>query len=347
MNLKEIASLIDGTLDGKGGDEIRGVGPLEEAERGEITFLEKSSQLLHLKKTKASCVILPLDLRENYENDFKTHPLPHEFPTLLWVKNPRLAFLQVMERFQPQGEFQAGIHPTVLMGREIRLDPTVSISPYGVLGDHVEIGARTRVGPFAYMGQGVRIGSDCLLYPHVTLLEGVEIGNRCILHPGIVLGSDGFGFVPLGNAHRKVPQMGQVIIEDDCEVGANVTIDRATLGATRIGRGTKIDNLVHIAHNVEIGEGCLIAAQVGIAGSTKIGKRVLFGGQAGLVDHIRIGDEVQIGAQAGVTKSFPEKTTISGYPARPHHQAMRIYAAMHRLPELLKKIEKLLKNNQS
>ena len=346
MKLKEISSLIQGHLMGEEEKEIHGVGSLEDASRGEITFLEKTNQLQHLQKTSASAIILPDTLKETLENCFSDSQFKERGLSLLWVKNPRLAFLKVMEVFKKEEtDFWKGIHPTVLIGKGTRIDPTVSISPYGVIGDGAVIGTRSQIGSFVHIGTGVKIGSDCLIYPHVTIREEVEIGDRCILHPGVVLGSDGFGYVEEGSIHRKVPQMGKVIVEEDVEIGANVTIDRGTLGVTRIGKGTKIDNLVQIAHNVEIGEGSILAAQVGIAGSTKIGKRVVFGGQAGLVDHLTIGDEVQICAQAGVTKSFPEKTTISGYPARPHAQAMRIYAAMQRLPELLKKLENLLKSN--
>ena len=344
MKLKEITSLLKGHLTGESEKKIQGVGSLEEAQRGEITFMEKAHHLSLLQKTHASAVILPEDLKETFQNQIDKNQTPQRGPSLLWVKNPRLAFLQVMKLFWKEENFGEGIHPTVLIAEGTKIDPTVAVSPYGVVGGGVEIGARSRIGPFVYIGPNVRIGSDCLIYPHVTLMEGVEIGDRCILHPGVVLGSDGFGFVQDGSAHRKVPQMGKVILEKDVEVGANVTIDRATLGVTRIGKGTKIDNLVQIAHNVEIGEDSLLAAQVGIAGSSKIGKRVAFGGQSGLADHLIIGDEVQIGAQAGVTKSFPKKTVISGYPARPHAQAMRVYAAMQKLPNLIKKIEKLLKS---
>jgi UDP-3-O-[3-hydroxymyristoyl] glucosamine N-acyltransferase len=343
MKLKEIASLVKGHLTGNDGVEITGVSSLEDAQRGEITFLEKSKQLSHLQKIKASAVILSEDLSESFKSLYSSNQINSKGISLLWVQNSRLAFTQVMELFRKEEDFGKGIHPTVILGKGNRIDPSAVIAPYAVLGENVEIGSGTLIGSFAYIGSDVRIGSNCLIYPHVSLMKGVEIGKRCIIHPGAVIGSDGFGFIPDGAAHRKVPQLGNVVLEDDVEIGANVTIDRATLGTTRIGKGAKFDDLVHIAHNVEIGEGSLLAAQVGIAGSTKIGKKVIFGGQAGLVDHLDIGDEVHIGAQAGVIKSFPPKTVISGYPARPHAQAMRVYAAMQKLPELIKKIEKLLK----
>jgi UDP-3-O-[3-hydroxymyristoyl] glucosamine N-acyltransferase len=218
----------------------------------------------------------------------------------------------------------------------------VAVGAFAVVEDGAEVGEETQIGPQVYVGRGSRIGRSCLLYPQVVIREGVTVGDRVIIHSGTVVGSDGFGYArdARGRSH-KVPQVGRVIIEDDVELGANVTVDRATLGATWIGRGVKVDNLVQIAHNVVIGEGSVIVAQAGIAGSTQVGRHVTIAGQAGLVGHLKIGDRSVIGSQAGVTEDLPAGAAVLGSPAVPHMTAKRIFAACAKLPDLLRRVRDL------
>jgi len=210
-----------------------------------------------------------------------------------------------------------------------------------VIAEEVTVGENTRIGPFVYIGRDTEIGRDCLIYPNVTIREGTVIGDRVIIHSGTVIAADGFGYVAVDGKRVKIPQTGTVCIEDDVEIGANVTIDRARFDKTVIGRGTKIDNLVMVAHNVNVGEDCVIVAQVGISGSTEIGRNVILAGQAGVVGHIKIGEDARVTAQAGVTKSVPAGVTVSGTPARPIDQERKAVAATYRLPELLREVEEL------
>jgi UDP-3-O-[3-hydroxymyristoyl] glucosamine N-acyltransferase len=259
------------------------------------------------------------------------------------VDNPALAFMKVLRHFSEAVKltFPRTVHPTAVIDDTAVLGQDVSIGAHVVIEGGVVIGDRTTILPGTCILRHSRLGSDCLVYPNVVIREFTEIGDRVILHGGVVLGSDGFGFMTEGSVHHKVPQIGRVVLEDDVEVGANSCIDRATTGITRVRRGTKIDNLVQVAHNVEIGEDSLLCAQVGVSGSTQVGSRVKLAGQAGLVGHIRIGDGAVVGAQGGVTKSVPPETCVSGYPARPHQIAVRQQAALGRLPELLETVRHL------
>jgi UDP-3-O-[3-hydroxymyristoyl] glucosamine N-acyltransferase len=223
----------------------------------------------------------------------------------------------------------------------VELGKDVGIGPNVVVGDRVTLGARVMVLPGAVIGPEVAIGDDCLIYPNVVIRDGTRIGNRVIVHAGAVIGEDGFGFVSGDGGYEKVPQLGRVIIEDNVEIGANSCIDRATTGATVIREGTRIDNLVQVAHNVCIGQHSILCAQVGIAGSTTVGDHVTLAGQVGVVGHIEIGDQAMVGAQGGVTKSIPAGSRVSGYPATPHHLAKRMYAAFRQLPDLLKEVRRL------
>jgi UDP-3-O-[3-hydroxymyristoyl] glucosamine N-acyltransferase len=224
------------------------------------------------------------------------------------------------------------IAPTARIGSGVHIGPNVVIEEGTAIGD----GSTILAG--SYVGRDTEVGAGCLIYPNATIREEIRIGSRVIIHSGAVIGSDGFGFVREGEVYRKIPQIGTVVIEDDVEVGANVTIDRATTGTTVVGKGTKIDNLVQVGHNVTIGENCILVAQVGIGGSTQLGNGVTMAGQAGAVGHITIGEGATVGAQGGVHKSIPTGMTVSGYPAREHTQANRIYASLLKLPELLKKV---------
>jgi UDP-3-O-[3-hydroxymyristoyl] glucosamine N-acyltransferase len=257
------------------------------------------------------------------------------------VPNPLLAFAQVAQTFFVPPYASRGVASDVTQGIGVTIGPDPSIWPFVTLGDDVRIGARVTLYPGVFVGTGSTIGDDTVLYPNVVVREGCSIGARVIIHSGSVIGSDGFGYAQHQGRHHKIPQLGGVTIEDDVELGANVTIDRATLGQTVIKKGTKVDNLVQIAHNVMIGEHSIIVAQVGIAGSTTIGHHVMIGGQAGLADHIQVGDQVMIAARAGVNRSLEPNQIVSGAPVMPHETWMKAQAVIPRLPELRQQVRSL------
>jgi UDP-3-O-[3-hydroxymyristoyl] glucosamine N-acyltransferase len=306
------------------------VAKIEEAKTGDITFVANPKYVRFLSETKASAVIIPMDIAE-----------PIDKPVIR-SQNPYLAFMKVVSIFYPPKPLiETGIHPTAVVGEGTELGNELSIGAYVVIGRHCRIGDRTVIMPGAVLGDAVTVGTDSVVHANVCIREGVVIGNRVILHNGTVVGADGFGFAPEKGKYHKVPQVGTVVIEDDVEIGANTTIDRATLGETRIRQGAKLDNLIQIAHNCTIGENTVIAAQAGLSGSTHVGNGVRIGGQVGVAGHLDIGDFATLGAQAGVSRSVPSGTMVSGYPARPHREELRIEAVLHRLPELLKDIKAL------
>ncbi len=323
--LDEIGRLVDGRLVGDGATEIRSVEPIEEADEGAISFVANRRYRRFLSTTKASAVIVPPELEQDTTGPCIVSP------------NPYLCLQKVVRLFYGDGVvFPKGVHETAVVGAGVRLGADIYLGPYAVIEDDCELGDRVIVGAGCFVGKGSRIGNRTTLYPNVTVYHGTEIGRAVIVHSGAVIGSDGFGFAFDGNKFHKIPQVGKVVLEDEVEIGANTAIDRAALGVTRIGRGAKIDNLVQIGHNVTVGAHTVIAGQTGVSGSTKIGNTVQIGGQAGLAGHLVVGDRARIGAQAGVSKSVPEGTIVSGYPARPHREEIRIEAAQARLPELLK-----------
>lgn len=330
MTVQEIADLIGGKVEGDGSTPISGASGIKEARPGDITFLANSRYISLLKETNATCVIAPPDV-----------PIPNG-KIAIRHEAPSLAFAKIMERFGPKPvKYPPGIHPTAIIGKDVKLGRDVSIQPYVVIEDNAVIGDNTIIGAGVFIGRETRIGSDTFIYPGVVIRERITIGNRCIIHSGTVIGSDGFGYATVRGVHHKIPQIGTVVIEDDVEIGANVTIDRARFDKTWIKKGTKIDNLVQIAHNVVIGENSIIVAQTGISGSTVIGNNVILAGQSGIVGHITIGDNAIVGAQAGVTKSVPPGQMVSGYPAAPHTKARKIQALINRLPKLYKKVAEL------
>ena len=330
--LSEIAKLVGGVLKGDGDIEISSFCSLENPSEGAIAFLESEAQKGKLRDTKISALIT-------------TPALKDLFPNVIITDNPRLAFVRVMDFFLTQKEkvLVPGIHPLASVSKSAILGEEVSIGAYCVIEDKAVLGNRVTLMANCFVGRGAMIGDNTKLFPGVSVLERCEIGKNCIIHAGTVIGSDGFGYVTTRDGHRKFPQVGKVVIEDDVEIGALCAIDRAALDETRIGRGTKIDNLVQIAHNVKIGEHCLIAAQVGISGRTEIGSWCVVGGQAGFQGGISIGEGSVIAAQSGVFGSLQPKSRVSGYPARPHGDAMRILALTWRLPELVEKIRALEK----
>jgi UDP-3-O-[3-hydroxymyristoyl] glucosamine N-acyltransferase len=329
FRLAELAERLGGELHGDPDLRICGVAGIKEARTGEITFLGNPRYEEWLEKTQASAVILPQRHAFNGRASIR-------------VADPYAAFQAVMTLFHSQRPLLGpGVHPAALIGENAVLGPDVAIGPQVVVGQGCRIGERTIILPGVVIGPDVTIGARCLIYPNVVIREETQIGDRVILHAGAVIGDDGFGFLTRAGVHEKVPQLGRVVIEDDVEIGANTCIDRATAGATIIRRGSRIDNLVQVAHNVSIGRNSILCAQVGIAGSTSVGDDVTLAGQVGIVGHIQIGDGAKVGAQGGVTKSVPPGAEVSGYPAAPHHLAKRVYASMRQLPDLLKAVRQL------
>jgi UDP-3-O-[3-hydroxymyristoyl] glucosamine N-acyltransferase len=334
--LGEIAEFIGGELVGDPSTQITGIAGIEEAKTGDITFLANPKYTTFLKTTSASAVIMGKEIKtEGIGIPSIKHP------------NPYFAFARVMELFFDFKKiYPESTHPTAVLGEEVKLEKGVHVGPHVVLEKGVCLKRNAIILAGSFIGANSIVGENSLIYPNVTIRENVEIGNDVIIHSGTVIGSDGFGYAQEKRIHHKIPQIGGVKIGDDVEIGANATIDRATLGITRIGKGTKIDNLVQIGHNVEIGENCIIVAQVGISGSTKVGNDTIIGGQVGLAGHIKIGNRVVIGAQSGVTKDTPDDTAIFGYPAREIRKTKRIEAHLSRLDlyiQRLKNIEKKLK----
>ena len=331
--VKEIAELIGGQIVGDPGLVVTGISGIKEAVAGDITFLANPKYFPLLEKTQASVVITPFDTQALLK-------------TIIRTQNPSLAFAKLMSLVVPSagGKYHPkGIHPTAIIGNGVSLGKDAAIGAYTVVEDNVSIGDKAVIHAGCYLGHNSKIGRETLLYAHVSIREEVIIGDRVIIHNGTVIGSDGFGFATVDGLHHKIPQIGTVEIGDDVEIGANVTIDRARFDKTVIGKGTKIDNLVQIAHNVVIGQNSIIVAQVGISGSTTIGKSVILAGQAGLVGHINIGDNAVVMAQSGVNKSVPAGVAVWGYPAKPIGIARRVNAAVQNLPKLYNTITELKK----
>jgi len=325
--LKEIADLVNGQLLGDGDIEISGVSGIAEASAVDITFavephLEAASQ------SGAAAILIPSTVTEFAKPAIR-------------VENPRVAFVTLLQLFAPKQVIEPGIHPTAVVGAGVIMGDGVSIMAYAVIEEGVQIGSNTVIYPHTYIGSQVVIGRDALIYPNVTIREGCHIGDRVIVHSGAVIGSDGFGFVTVDGRHQKVPQVGNVLIEEDVEIGANVAIDRAAVASTIVKKGTKIDNLVHIAHNVVIGEHCYLVALTGIAGSTKVGNYVTFAGQSGSAGHLTIGDRCVFAAKAGVIGDVPAGSFYAGFPARPHKEWLRAEASGRKVPDLIKKIRDL------
>ncbi|MFW6201589.1 MAG: UDP-3-O-(3-hydroxymyristoyl)glucosamine N-acyltransferase [Gemmatimonadota bacterium] len=331
LRASEIAELVDGTLEG-GDAEIEGVAPLDRAGPSDLSFLADARYLAYLDDSSAGTVLVAKSLARRALEGGRSR---------IVVDDAHRALAKVLPRLYPERERRAaGVHPTAVVGAS-RLGAEVAIGPYTVIGEGVTIGDRVRIGAHAVIGDGCEIAEDAELHAHVTLYPGVRVGERAILHSGVRVGVDGYGYVTEDGAHRKIPQVGSCTIGADVEIGANSTIDRGSVGATEIGDGVKIDNLVHIGHNVRVGENSMIIAQTGIAGSTTIGRRVTLAGQVGVSGHVEIGDDATLAAQAGVFGDVPAGAVYSGYPARPHREALRAQATLFRLPKLLRRLRAL------
>ncbi len=323
--LKELAESVGGEAEGDVQVRIKGVSGIKEAGVGEITFIANMKYIGELASTRASAVIAAPGI------DVGGRPC-------LRAKNPYFAFAKVLTLFTPKKKFPTGVMDGAHVSPEAHIGRDAAIYADVFLEAGVKIGDRSVLYPGVYVGDGSSLGADCIIYPGVVIREGVKIGDRVIIHGGAVIGGDGFGYATDGGKHFKIPQIGGVVIEDDVEIGSNAAIDRGALEDTVIRRGTKIDNLVQIAHNVVVGEDSIIVAQAGISGSTELGRYVVLAGQVGLVGHIKIGDGVQVGAQSGVMNNIDAGETYLGSPAMPHKEFLKIQAALRKLPELRKRV---------
>jgi len=326
--LGELAIFLGGELQGPADLPIEGIAAIEQAMPREITFITQKRFARLVDRSQAGAFIV--------SPEYARLPRP-----LIVVPHPYLAYARLAALFAPAVRRWPGISHLACVEPGVELGQEVSIAPLVFVGAGARLGDRVAIMPGCVIGQGVSIGADTLIYPNVTIRERCTVGRGCIIHSGAVIGADGFGFVPGDAGHLKIPQLGTVVIEDDVEIGANCAIDRGALGATRVGRGVKMDNLVHLAHNVEVGEHALLVAQVGIAGSAKLGKGVALGGQVGVAGHIELGDGVQVGAQSGVNHSIPAGQTVSGSPARPHREWLQIMGHFPKLPDLYQRLKRL------
>ena len=320
---------------GPGTVTVAGVAPLERAGPGDLSFLASPRYAPYFERTSASVVLVAPEFEATAGGP----------ETRIVVPEPYAALLVVLPVLYPQAVWEAGVHPTAVIGRRATWQEPVAIGPHVSLGSDVQLGRNVRVGAGCVLGDGVAVGDDTQLYPGVTLYAGTALGKRVIVHAGAVLGSDGFGYVPGkgGEAHRKIPHVGRCLIGDDVEIGANTCVDRGSVDDTVIGSGTKIDNLVHIAHNVRVGARCLIMALAGIAGSVQVEDDVIIAGQVGIADHLTIGRGARLLVQSGYIANVPAETTMFGTPARPHREFLRAQAAMYRLSKIVNELEALVK----
>ena len=330
FTVAELAQRLDGEIVGDGSVVLTGLAPADQARAGHLTFAENEDYFARAEQSAAAAILVA----GNFSSATKT---------LIRVSNARVAFAKVLAMFFPEPQPPGGVHSTAAVAGSAKVDPTAFIGPQCVVGERVRLGPRAVLLGGNHVGDDCQLGEDVRLFPNVVLYPRCQIGHRVRIHAGTVVGSDGFGYVLDQGTHRKIPQIGNVIIHDDVEIGANVTIDRAALGSTVIGKGAKIDNLVQIAHNVVIGEHCIIVAQVGIAGSTQVGHYVTMAGQVGVAGHLKIGNQVTLAAQAGVMNDVPDGEKWLGAPARPDRQMKRIFIALERLPDLLHRVKELEK----
>lgn len=334
MKLSKLAEQLGAQIVGNPNLEVNSINTLKEAKKNQASFLSNPKYRPLLENTKAGAVIVG----ENEETNGAAAG-----PALLITKNPYLAYARAVELLHPVEHPDRGFEPGSYRRPTAKIGPDVVTMACSHVDEDAEVGARTVLYPGVFVGRGAKIGADCVLYPNAVVREGCVLGDRVILQPNVVVGSDGFGYANDGRKHVKIPQIGIVVIEDDVEVGAGTTIDRAALGETRIGKGTKIDNLVQIGHNVQVGNDCIIVAQVGISGSAKLGNNVVLAGQAGIAGHIEIGDGAAVGAKGGVLSDLPPGAQVLGAPAYDKGEFFRAQAIIRRLPELSKKLRSLEK----
>ena len=328
FSAQQIAGFLNGTIEGDPNVKVSNFSKIEEGKPGTLTFLANLKYAHHIYNTEASIVLV--------NNDFK--PEQPIRATLVKVENAYAALAMLLNLVEQSKSKKKGVDSTAFIAASATVSDDCYVGNFAYIGEGVKMGKNCMVYPHAYIGDHVTVGDNCVFYPHATVYENCTIGNNCILHAGSVVGADGFGFAPEGETYKKIPQLGNVIIEDDVEIGANTTIDRAVMDSTIIRRGVKLDNLVQIAHNVEVGENTVMAAQVGIAGSVKVGKHCMFGGQVGLAGHIHVADHVVFGAQCGVISDVKEPATLLGAPAINAKAFMRSSAIFNRLPDMYRQM---------
>ncbi len=330
FTLGELAGRLGARLEGDPARRVRAVAPLETAGPDDVSFVLGPRYARLAAGTRAGALVAPEGMAG----------LP---AAVLRVAAPQAALIALLRLFHPEPPLQPGTHRLAWVEDGARVDAGAAVGPFAVVERGARIGRGSRVGALCFVGEGAELGEEVVLYPRVVVSDGVRIGNRVIVHSGAVLGADGFGYAFDGQAHRKIPQVGGVRIEDDVEIGANTTVDRATLGDTVIGRGSKLDNLVQVGHNCQIGEDVILVSQVGVSGSSRVGRRAVLAGQVGIADHVEIGEGTILTAQSGVPSDVPGGEVWSGTPARPTVQAKRIWAAENRLPDLLRRVRDLEK----
>lgn len=326
----DLAKQLQGEVVGDGAVPISGFAPADAARAGDLTFAESEAYFAKAQQSAASAILVSGAVTSAHK-------------TLIRVANARVAFAKALALFFPEPKFAPGVHPSAIVAPSAKVDPSAHIGPFCVVGAGARIGARSVLEGGDHVGADCALGDDVRLFPNVVIYPRTQVGHRVRLHAGVVIGADGFGYVFDEGRHLKVPQIGNVVLEDDVEIGANSSVDRATLGSTVIGRGTKIDNLVQVGHNVTVGAHGILCGQVGIAGSTKVGSYVTMAGQVGVAGHLKIGDKVTLGAQSGLMNDVPDGENWLYTPAQPMRQVKRMLIAMQRLPELLRRVNELEK----
>ena len=330
LRLKDIARILDGTIDGDENTVINNISGIEDATEGDITFVANPKYIKYIEQTNASAIVCSPDISSESKN-------------LLKVKNPYLAYAKAITFLNPPKKETGTIDERAFIGKDVKLGKNVTIYPFAFIGDGSTIGDNTTIYPNCFLGRKVKIGNNTFLHPNVTIREECIVGNNVIINSGAIIGSDGFGFAPDGAKKFKIPQLGIVQIDDDVEIGACTTIDRATMGKTWIKRGAKLDNLIQVAHNCTIGEDSIIIAHTGISGSTHIGDRVTMAGQSATAGHVKIGNDVTVGARGGVAVDVPPGQIVSGAPHMPHRDWLRSTLIFRKLPEMNQTIKELKK----
>lgn len=333
LSLTAVAELAGATAVGDSTLEVTAVAPVDQAAEGELAFLASRRYTRFVPDCKALAYLVSSEFEE---------VLPEEAARVV-VDDAYPALRAILRHFHPEDGGTPGIHPTAVLGANVEIGVGVEIGPYAVLEDGVRLGDGSRVGAHCVLGRGSEVGEGCRLHPHAVLYHETILGSGCIIHSGARLGSDGFGYTVIDGEHVKMPQVGRCVIDDDVEIGANTTVDRGSLGDTRVERGVKLDNLVHVAHNATVGARSLMAALSGVAGSTRMGKGVWLGGQAGIINNLDIGDGVRIAVKSGVLRDVKPGETVSGTPARPHRDELKRQALVARLPKLIARVKALEK----